>query len=721
MLRSRFLSCAALAAACLAGSPARAAEGSCPQLDNSLPELEFSTDPRVFLSADEVSLEKDGLSNLLGSVRLRQGDKEFSAEALDYDSAAGEVRVEADSLFRNKELVIRSKGARFRLSGESGSFSGTQFTLPQRSARGSADDITLGREGTADLAQVRYTTCAPGSDAWYLEAGSISLDHESGLGTARNARLRFFGVPFLYAPWFQFPIDDRRRSGLLFPTIGESDKTGWDLRVPLYLNLAPNYDLMLTPRYMSDRGIQLATTGRYLLPRAEGKLGYEYLPDDRRSEGRRDYAWLTHQGLVNRRLAVDLRYAEVSDPRYFEDLGGNVDLSSTTHLERSARFTYQAPAAYTITALLQDYQTITSTLTAVDDPYRRLPQLRVDALTRNSLWDTRLGVSGEYVNFVRSNSVQGQRIDVHPYLRLDKDRVSWFARSQLDFRYTAYELTDTPPGQQPQVDRGLPLFSAEYGLRFERLSPGGKPQTLEPRLFYLYVPYERQDDLPVFDGGEPDFDFTQLFARNRFSGEDRISDANHITAALTGRQLDASTGEVKVAASLGQLFRFEAPRVTLPGEPAPDSGATDFIGNVDYYLSSRWGARLATQWSPENSEFNRSSVVLRYRDGPQRFEFAYRYRRELLEQADVIVQTPLFGGFSLAGRWRYSLPDEKTLDAHAGLQYDTCCWTARTAYRRYIASSDGEINTGVYLQLELKGLARLGSGFQNLFPAEDVY
>ncbi|MEW6166383.1 MAG: LPS assembly protein LptD [Pseudomonadota bacterium] len=708
-----------LLAACLLMAPAARIEAACTQPDDALSEPEGPSDPRVVLDADQVDLGAEGLSKLEGSVRLRQGDKLFSAEALEYDAQARSIEVRAESMFRNKDLLIRSKSASFDLDAETGRFDGTDFVLRERAARGSSESIRLKADGTAQLDDVRYTTCRPGSDAWYLQAGAIKLDQEEGLGTARHARLRFFGVPILYAPWFQFPIDDRRRTGLLFPTIGESDKTGWDLRVPVYLNLAPNYDATLMPRYMSDRGLQLDAEGRYLLRRAEGRLGYEYLADDELTGERRTYAELEHRGLLSRKLGVDVRYADVSDPEYFEDLGGSVDLSAITHLERSARFTYNAPAAYTVQALFQDYQTITSNLDAVDEPYRRLPQLRIDAITRNDVWDIRLGGSGEYVNFVRADSVEAQRVDLHPYLRLEKDRVAWFAKSQLDFRYTAYALTGTAAGQPSEVDRSLPIFSAEYGLRFERITPSGAPQTLEPRLFYLFVPYENQNDLPVFDSGEPDFDFTQLFARNRFSGEDRISDANQFAVALTGRQLDADTGRVRASASIGQLFRFEAPEVRLPGEPAPDRGATDFIGGLDYYLLDHWTLRVDTQWSPETSDFTRTSAGLRYRDQRRAFEVAYRYREGLLEQTDVIASTPLYAGFSLIGRWRYSVQDGNSLDTLASLQYETCCWALRTSYRRYVAG-EGDFNAGVYLQLELKGLARLGSGLTNLFPRSMV-
>jgi LPS-assembly protein len=473
---------------------------------------------------------------------------------------------------------------------------------------------------------------------------------------------------------------------------------------------------------MSKRGTQLNLTGRYLFEESEGNLGYEYLDQDQITGEKRDYVLFNHEGLLNQRLSLDLHYANVSDPAYFEDLGGNVDLSSISFLDRSARLTYQSPAEYSIQALVQDYQKIDSNITQTEEPYRRLPQVLVQAQTRNSYLYTRAGFTGEYSNFARADSVEGQRIDLDPYLRLERDTISWFSKAQVDFHYTGYELTNTAPGDSNSPDRALPMFSAEYGLRFERLLADGTPQTIEPRIFYLYVPYQNQNDIPVFDSGEPDFDFTQLFARNRFSGLDRISDANEITLALTGRQLDPDTGAVKAAVAIGQLYRFESPRVTLPDEDAPNQGATDFIGEFDYNLSERWGTRLLAQWSPEEDQFSQTGIAIRYRDDHHRvFEAAYRYRRDQLEQTDLIAITPVYKAISTAARWRYSIRDNETLDTYVGLRYDTCCWAVDVAARRYISDSKGTFNTGIYLQLELKGLGQIGSGFPNLRVDDDVY
>ena len=680
----------------------------------------------VHLSADNVSLDKDGISTLLGKVRVVQGGQEFSSEALDYDDANRTVQVRAESLFRSKQLNVKSQAADFNLDSQTGAFKDTVFTLPARAARGTADEIQVAQEGTAQIHKIRYTTCGPESNAWYLIAGDVHLDYNEGMGSATNARLELGGVPVFYAPYFRFPIDNERHTGLLFPTIGLTENTGFDIREPLYLNLAPNIDDTITPRYMSKRGTQLGNSFRYLFEQSEGKIDFEYLHNDRITQTRRSFFELQHDSLITPRLALDVHIADVSDDEYFEDFGGTrIDASALTYLDRSARLTYQAPASYTINAIVQDYQTIDSTILQADEPYRRVPEIRLDALTPNSFYNTRAGLGAEYDFFTRPSSVDGQRLDLQPFLRVEKDNVSWYTSSQLDARYTLYELSNTAPGQPSSQQRYVPTFSSEGGLRFERITDNGSVQTLEPRLMYLYTPYRDQTDIPTFDSGEPDFDINELFSRNRYSGIDRISDANQAAFAVTSRLLDPTTGQVRLTATVGQIYRFTAPEVTLPGFTSPGSGATDFISTLDYRLSSHWAASSLLQWAPGDHQFNRANFAVRYREDDtstsgKRLDAIYRYRRGVLEQSDVIASVPLFEGWRVAGRWRYSIEDNRTLDVLGGLEYETCCWALRTSYRRYIAKTSGKFDNGIYVQLELKGMSRLGTGFTSLLPINDT-
>jgi LPS-assembly protein len=286
-------------------------------------------------------------------------------------------------------------------------------------------------------------------------------------------------------------------------------------------------------------------------------------------------------------------------------------------------------------------------------------------------------------------------------------------------------LSNTAPGQPSSQQRYVPTFSSEGGLRFERITDNGSVQTLEPRLMYLYTPYRDQTQIPTFDSGEPDFDITELFSRNRYSGIDRISDANQAAFAVTSRLLDPTTGQVRLTATVGQIYRFTDPEVTLPGFTSPGSGATDFISTLDYRLSAHFAASSLLQWAPGDHQFNRANFALRYREDEtgttgKRLDVIYRYRRGVLEQSDVVAALPLFEGWRVAGRWRYSIEDHRTLDVLGGLEYETCCWAVRSSYRRYIASTSGRFDNGIYVQLELKGMSRLGTGFTSLLPINDT-
>lgn len=694
--------------------------GSCPQpLPTDAPALGSAVEG-VELNADNVDLARAGFSELSGNVVINDGARVFAADAMRFDASRRLLDIGTQSQYRSDDLYVRSDGMRFDARSGRGEFDKPELILPNNSIRAGGSHLTLDEVGTAELSGAYYTTCAPDSEAWSMRAAEIRLDRDAGLGTARHARLHVLGVPVLYLPWVQFPLDDQRRTGVLYPTITSSSRNGVEILWPVYINLAPNYDLQIDPRLISQRGLQLGSRFRYLGEHQTGSVRYEYLGNDSRTGEDRAYGEFIHRGLINDRLSLSVDYSETSDTAYFNDLGSNLDRSALTFLPRQLQLTYNAPSAYTATLLISSFQTLDPTLLQDEKPYRRLPQLGLSTMTPGAIFATRAGMQAEYVNFDGDNVVDGQRMHLNPYLRSYIDRNAWFAGARLDLRHTRYELRNAAGMQSATPTRTVPSVSAEAGLRFERRTAGGNLQTLEPRGFYLYTPFREQSDIPLFDSGEPDFDIVQLFSTNRFSGIDRIADANHIAGAVTTRLLDTETGSVRWSATFGQLLRFDRSRVALDGtttgnttstsEPdgSADSGATDFIAAYDYRLSRRVRASVSTLWSPENDRFARTITRLRYRDGNRRAYVAYRYRRDQLEQADVAVAWPLRGNLSAVGRWRNSLRDSQTLETSAGIAYENCCWMVNLSYRRYIATIDGDYDAGVQLQFQLKGLGGIG-------------
>lgn len=695
---------------------AQAEESSCPQLNPGL--LPLSPDNKLIVTADEIEGASGDVGTLTGAVRLQLGSREFKSDALSYDDGGKIVLANNPSQFRNEDYLILSRSARYDLTRESGVFRNSEFTLLSRGARGKAVEMAVEKSGRAVLTSLSYTTCSPGRDSWRLTAETLDLDQEKGVGTARNATLRLGPVPVLYTPYVQFPIDGERHTGLLAPTVGNNTRTGLDARFPVYLNLAPNYDAIVTPRLMSDRGAQLAVSGRYLLARSAGNVNVEYLPNDAQfNDESRAFAEFQHDGLLNRRVSLQLHYAEASDPNYFEDLSFVPGFSTLTYLDSSARLVYQAPASYSLQALVQKFQPLAGTV-AVDDPYQRLPELRFDGITRNEYFNTRLGLSAEATNFARTGSVQGVRQVVKPSVYWTRDAGGYYTAVQGDLHLTRYQLRDEENQQLDDRSRSLPVVSGDAGLRFARTGGNGGLQLLEPRLFYLYAPFRDQDGLPIFDTGQPDYDFPQLFARNRFIGNDRIADANQLTTALTYRALEPVGGATRLTASLGQIYRFEPTRVTVPGLAAPDAGGADYLASGEYRITSRFSTTALLQVSPDTGRFSRTNLALRYRDSRYRADFAYRYRAGLLEQFDTSGSAPITRAWRAAGRVRYSARDDRILDALAGLEYETCCYAVRGAYRRYLVNSLGEVDNGIFFQLELKGLSRLGTGFEELLTGD---
>ncbi len=686
-----------------------------------------SSDNHIVIQADhaDTSLGKAGLSSLSGAVHISQRGRAFASDSVLYDDATKRLRMNTPALFKGPNFEIDSQQTEFDLNAQSGLFRHTEFSLPSVHGHGAADSLQLERSGDAQLERAYYTTCSADDEAWTLHASAIHLDQQDGIGTARNAVLRLGDVPVLWLPWFRFPLDGRRRSGLLYPTIAQGTKTGFDFSVPLYLNLAPNFDDEFTPRIMSRRGLQLSNDFRYLLPNQEGSFVYQYLDHDQTTGHTRTFIDLDHQGRLTDDLGVSVNFQQASDISYFDDLGGLYSSSSLADtsapfLPRTAVLTFHPQGSTTSMQLLAESFQPLSILTDPDNlPYKRLPELRVQSVSRNSLYNVHAGIDGALGNFERSDSITGQRLYLDPYLSWDMDRTAWFLSSRLDGTWTQYNLSGTSPGTSQNPQRTVPQFSLHSGLRFDRTTDSGLLQTLEPHLFYLFVPYENQDDLPVFDSGLPDFNFPALFARNRFTGEDRISDANDLTSVMTTRLIDPQSGLVKLSASAGLIYRFRAPRVTLPGFDNPSAGTSDYVGSFAYRYDRHWDISNQLQWNPVGNQLVRANNVLRYQTShDQRFSLGYEFRQGLFNQADASFVLPIKDRWHVAGRLIYSFRDASTFGAFGGLEYETCCWAIRGGARRYISNVNGNFSTGVFMQFTLKGLTRIGTGWDNLLPVD---
>jgi LPS-assembly protein len=596
------------------------------------------------------------------------------------------------------------------------------------SARGRAESIEFMGENQLRINDGFVTSCKPGDDSWLIRADQLDLDYTREVGTARGGSLVFKGVPILGSPTFEFPLNDQRKSGLLPPLIGTTGKSGPELAVPYYLNLAPNYDLTLTPRYMEKRGLQVIEQFRYLQKNYTGELRAERIPYDHIEENSRWAVAFVHNYNRDGNLLGGLNLNKVSDDDYFRDLATRINITSQATLPREGHLTYNGSwwdtGNYSATGRVQRFQVLQDPNEQIVPPYGRTPQLTLSML-RQDPSGADLGTTGEIVNFSHSTLVNGNRLTLYPNLGLPLITPGAFLTPKLGGHYTAYSLSQIPldnpstpvvetvPQYPTTINRALSIFSVDSGLMFERETRAqGQSviQTLEPRLFYVYVPYKDQNQIPLFDTAIADFNYAQIFSENSFSGGDRINDANQLTVALTSRILRADSGQEMLRATLGQRYYFKDQQVTLNPTDTPRTyNTSDWLASLSGRVGRNWLSEVAMQYNQRDTQFERLTVATRYQPEPfKTLNLAYRFLNGQIRQVDVSGQWPLLDRWYGVGRFNYSLMDSRIVESVAGLEYAADCWIARFVTQRF-ALTAGESTRTIFVQLELNGLSRLGS------------
>jgi LPS-assembly protein len=676
---------------------------------------EEPSDAPISIESSEVQggVREGGTLHLKRDVVIRQGDRTIKAQELEYDTSDNSLRAEGDVQY--EDPIVRASGAGGDYSPTGGaSFREAQFELRQRGARGTAQNMEMTPEGLIRLIGVSFTTCPRDDSSWQLKADRIELDTRTRVGTGHGTQVDFKGVPIMYLPWMSFPLGTERKSGFLFPTPGHSTRGGLQFTLPYYWNIAPNADLTFEPTYYSRRGLDLAGDTRFLSESTKAKLEYSYLPNDDVTLSDRNRFRLTNVT----KLPYDFRFVvdaeTVSDSHYFEDFASGPEGTSVAFLERRAGFRYR-DEHWNFSAEAQQFQTIDRDLAEVDRPYARVPRILLGADYGWGLEQRlRYGFDSEVVNFDRDTGVTGWRVDANPGVSLDLGSPSMYLRPGVSVRYTSYSLdyhdpTSTAP---TSPSRTLPMQSIDAGMVFERDSGsrGQRRLTLEPRVLYLHVPYENQDDLPLFDTGTPDLNLVQLFRTNRYVGADRVSDANQVSTGVTSRLFDTKSGAQFLAVTLGQTYYFKQPRVRLPDEVQRDSNTSDFVGQISLTAYKNWNADFGIQWNPDQTRSERAQANIQFKPGAEQvINLGYRFQRSLLNQYELSGAWPIGRKWNAFARYVYSLLDDKAIERFAGFEYASCCWRARLAGRKFVSTRTGEQDTGIYLQLELTGLASVGS------------
>ena len=759
---------------------ARAADQSCssPTVPALLPQVPPASTPKlkgekdvasggaIDIDADHTVADADGKkATFTGNVVIRQGDRQFKADRVDVDSHKN-IKGQGGVDYTDPIVHILGAGGDYSPTGGA-DFKDAQFQLLQRPARGSAQTMNLTPEGILNLKEVTFTTCPANDKSWTLSAQDIKLDTRAKVGEAHDAKIEFKGVPILYLPWVSFPLGDERKSGFLYPLIGSSSRSGVELAVPYYWNIAPNMDFTGEPIEYSRRGIDLGGDFRYLEPGTHGELIWHYLPADSVFGGARSDVRLRNTADLTDNLRFSVDAENVSDPQYFQDFSQGPEGTSTAFVERRAAVSFRNDH-WRIDGEAQQYQTIDNTLVEANRPYARVPTLTANA---DYGWGPgsllHYGLDSEITNFDRDVShianctvpvgfvspcVTGWRMDFMPTASLNLGGAGYFVRPSIAYRVTQYELETTQPGVDKSPSRTLPIATLDTGLQFERDlgAAANRKLTLEPRMLYLYAPYRDQNKLPVFDTALPDLVPVELFRNNRYVGGDRVSDADQVAMGITSRLLDGHDGRQFLAVTVGQIYYFQAPRVVLPYEVPQTGTRSNTITQFAINAFKNWNSNIALQWNPQASEFERADVNIQYKPaGDKVINLAYRFERGTIhpasqcniddatgtatnlltaaqysqagicgfEQVELSATWPIAGHWNAFGREVYSLQDKQPLESFAGFEYGSCCWRVRFGARRYISrrpltaqtTEAGPQDTAAWLQLELTGLASVGS------------
>ena len=680
-------------------------------------------DSAKFLEADRIEGEQDKSIVATGNVVMRQRGATIRADRVDYSVAeqmalaTGKVRLE-----RGGDSASGPR-LRYNLDTDTGQMDSPVFEFPKTperktASRGQAASALLEPEQKSRLLRAEYTSCPAPRDDWFLRVRELEVDGASNTGTAYNTTVYFLGLPILYSPWMSFPLDNRRKTGFLAPTFGSSGKSGFEMALPYYLNLAENRDATLTPKLYSKRGLQLGAEFRYLDRNYAGQLDGEFLPHDRITSTDRYFLGVRHTNNLWGGWHAAVNAQKVSDDDYFRDLSTKISATSQTNLPRDAMVFYDSEI-WSLSARALAYQTLQDPLgPPVPIPYRILPRLLASGVQQNFHgFDWQL--YGELSNFDHPTLVSGQRAIIYPSIAFPLRRPWGYVVPKFGYHFTRYKIGDNPQGYD-DASLSLPISSVDAGLFFDRdMTWGGRAfqQTLEPRLYYLNVPFRDQSRLPNFTTAERDFNFSQIFTENRFVGGDRVGDANQVTIALTSRLIETETGLERFRAALGQVFYFRPPRVTLSGQSAEDAKSSDIVALAASEMTSSVSAALGIQYTPNLSRSQRFTVSGRYAPEPGSVvNAAYRYARGTddnnpatagIEQVDLSAQWPITRNISGLGRWNWSTKDRKLIEGLAGFEYNAGCWQVRAVAHRFIAATQ-QYSTSFQIQLELTGLSRIG-------------
>lgn len=726
----------------------------------------------IYAEADTSRFQQDTSTGVLqGDVLLRQGRLQAQSNRATYDRNANLVELEGNVRLRDQGVLMLGETANMRIDTGETQVNDVRYVSHQAHARGTANKVMRREDAVIVMTNGTYTTCEPGNNAWTLHSKDIELDREKGWGEAKHVRLHVKDVPVFYTPYINFPLDDRRKTGLLTPSFSTSTRNGNEITIPYYFNLAPNYDATLYPRLLSKRGALIEGEARHLSATSTSQLDAAFLDDSEYGDQRWMYRARHNQAFTSR-LTGQLDAGDISDPYYFQDLRTSLDARPDLYIDQRAALNY-AGNGWTFGALVHDYEM--ATVTAVT-PYKRIPQLQLDGGQRIAGTGLRLDYSAQYTYFDRDfqtgvitgkdgaqvdgigfnvpkpdeslvgmQRATGHRVNVSPVVSYPM-RNSWgflTPAARVESTYYDLEFDSRADGfdyanAETNPSSTVPVMSVDGGLYFDRQTSwfgNSMRQTLEPRAFYLYAPYREQDDQPLFDTYETTFSYASLYRDDRFSGRDRTGDANQLTLGATSRYID-ERGRERMRGSLGQIFYFADRRVQFESAtgvvpPRDQQSSSAYAAEFMYQMHDDWRLSSNLLWNPNDGNGNAGDVRVNYQPEPRKIINAgYRFRNELntfnvltgtynrdpnrrIDQSDLSFMWPIGPQWSVIGRYQHDFADDRTLEAFGGFEYDSCCWKLRFINRYWVDYDEYESiatdrgNHGIFVQVVLKGLGNV--------------
>ncbi|MDO5640160.1 MAG: LPS-assembly protein LptD [Neisseria sp.] len=684
------------------------------------------------ISADNVEGQTSVKVRAEGDVIVERNNQVLNAEWVDYDQGRDIVTAGSRFTLYQGGTTIAGDTIEYNLADGTGSAGHTRMASEQEGRRlqSVSESAEMQGNGRYKLINTKFNTCEPGDASWYIKAKSIEADQNTGIGVAKNATLVFGGVPVLYTPWADFPLNGNRKSGLLVPTL-VFGSDGLEVETPYYLNLAPNYDATITPGVISSRGVQLGGQFRYLEPTFAGQLEGKWMPDDRRSEyNNRYHAKWQHQQQFTATLSGGVDYNQVSDDDYYRDFYGRNDIASNVNLNRQAWLNHNTRlwgGALDSYATVQKYQTLANSNGYKDEPYAIMP--RFSSRWQKSIGKAQVNVFGQFTRFEHDDKQSGNRFVAYPSVKWDFHNQWGYIRPKVGVHATYYDLDSFDGSPARTVSRTLPIFNIDSGMTFERrtnLFGNAYIQTLEPRLFYNYIPTKSQNDLPNFDSSENSFSYEQLFRENLYSGNDRINSANSLSTAVQTRILSPDTGAELFRAGIGQKFYIKNDNVLLDGSVSRyQRNRSDWIAFAHGNVSNSVRIDTDIHYNQNQRRMENFAAGIRYNpEAGKVLSARYKYGRnekiylqdngdyfyDKLQQVDLAAQWPIKNNIYAVARYNYALNVKRPLEMLAGVEYKSnCgCWSASIVAQRYVTSLTDSKNA-VFFNLQLKDLSNIGN------------